>query len=517
MPGGPSSLLALQDLARSFGERRSVSRERELCDLAGSLGTTALPLALRELRGRVADRRAWASRLLQRIAVAHRDRVLHDLHRLGADPLPCDDAKVAAISLLGELGERVSATASVTSFRDPGEIQRRSLSELAELLTNAPDVALAAELLITQLEPDALLDFVDGLAQAQPARTRHLVDELLGRTELDAGLRSELRHVTAALALVSPAPLVEPPRGKPRIVALRHPSGRRVVIVGRRDPCAAGAPRWRLLCLLIDADGVLAEAIHRDGRDDDGAALTAAIADELVTPLVADGFAQEAARPATIRTRVAEAARRTASRGGELPGAYFLGRDLLELGGEHRAPSSVDPTTVMLGRAVELLSAAEPERARPLFAHVVAASPDDDEALAGLGLCLLAAGELDAARAHLERACAAAPTWPLHAWNLAAIAHRQGRGAARYLALRRFVALAETSADDAGRVELARKLIAEHEREVRLDHPGQDAVRLAESAERPLETRRSRRRATRPPKVSARPRRSAPPPSPARP
>jgi len=529
MPGGQGSLLALQDLARSFGERRSPSRERELCDLAGSLGTTALPLALRELVRVEPARRAWAGRLLLRVAADHRQRVIDALHAIGADPClggvgPQDDAKVTALALLGELGERVTTSADAASFRDAGAIQRRSLAELADLLTCAADVALAADLLVTQLEPEAMLELVDGLAQTAPARCGHLVDELLGRTELDAAMRSELRRVTASLALVTPTPLDEPARGKPRSLALRHPSGRRVVIVGRRDPVeprSSGAdPRWRLLCLLIDADGQLVEALHREGRDDDGAALTAAIADELVSPLLADGFAQEAARPSTLRSRVAQAARRTTARGGELPGAYFLGRDLLDLTHDHRAPTATpDPTSTMLGRAVDLLAAGEPERARPLFAHVVTRR-EDDEALAGLALCLLAAGELDGARVHLERAAAAAPTWALHAWNLAVVAHRQGRAAARYLALRRYAELASTlqTNDEQARVELARRLIADHEREVRLDHPGCDALVLARSAEPPA--RRARRRSTGAPratKLSARPRRSAPPPSPARP
>jgi hypothetical protein len=324
-------------------------------------------------------------------------------------------------------------------------------------------------------------------------------------------MRSELRHVTAALALVTPAPLDEPPRGKPRMLALRHANGRRVVIVGRRDPLSRpnATPRWRLLCLLIDADGLLVEALHRDGRDDDGAALTAAIADELVAPLLADGFAQEPSRvagPTAIRTRVAQAARRTVARGAELPGAYFLGRDLLDLAHDHRAPGATpDPATTLLGRAVDLLAAAEPERARPLFAHLVASGTEDDEALAGLALCLLAAGDLDAARVHLERASAAAPAWALHAWNLAVVAHRQGRAAARTVALRRYADLAATDVDEQPRVELARKLIADHEREVRLDAPPRRARRRSSPAVRPRA------------KVSARPRRSAPPPSPARP
>jgi Tfp pilus assembly protein PilF len=407
-----------------------------------------------------------------------RARVIAELHGVARAPLD-DDARITVLAMLADLGER-DVSADAVSFHDPGEVHRRSLAELAELLGCRPDVALAADLLVTQLDGDALLEFVDDLTRSAPVRARHLIDELLIRTDLDPSVRGELVRVAAPVALIDPAPLVEPPHGRARLAALRHPSGRTVVVVARRD-----AGRWRLLCVLVDDAGTIAECLYRDD-----ASSGRAIDDELVAPLVEDGFVAVAARAPAVRTLVADAARRTE----QLPSAYFLGRDLLDLGDAHRRVRwQPDLATTLLGRGVDLLAAGDVDRARPLLERCAAVAADDADAAATLGLCRLAGGELDGARRELERAASLDPAWPLHHWNLAAIAHRDGRLDGCFLALRRFLhasrALPAEAAlahdpDQPSRIALAERFIADHERMVRLEHPGADAVSLARRAAR---------------------------------
>ncbi len=511
MPQGDrraGTFIALQRLARSIGDGSTVSASLRR-DAAG-LGLVALPLCLRELASLDPARRRVAVGLLLAIAAQHRARVVAEVRLLiegAGDGRTCTDGvKVAALSLLADLDEPAPAP----RFADPADVHRRSLSDLAELLTSAPDVALAGDLLLEQLDGEDLIDFVDGLIQSRPTRASHLVDELLGRTELDAGVRAELRRIGAPLALIADQvePLRDHPLGPPRLHKLRDAAGRVVVIVSRR-----GGTGRRCLGLLIGVDGALGDAMHRDD------AAPEVVTHEIVAPLCDDGYAPITTTYRALCAEVAAAARRTVEAGARLPGAYYLGRDLLELGDAHvQRARPPDPHVTLLGRATDLLGRGEHERARPLFERCAAERPQDAEVRSGLGLCLLAAGEIDAAAVHLEQAAGLDPSWATHLWNLAALRHRQGRSAACYLALRRFRAGADRTpaaardAAHAQRVALAGELLAAYERRVHLEQPGCDALRFAEIAEGLRAP--PRRRA---PAVSGRRRRSTLRQSPARP
>jgi tetratricopeptide (TPR) repeat protein len=411
--------------------------------------------------------------------------------RTVADGDAHDDAKCVALALLAELGE----PATHASFHDPRSVTQRSLGELSELLTRRSDVALAADLIVTQLDGDGLLELVESLAQSQPGRTRHLVDELVLRTDLDPDLRSELVRVAAPIALVAPEPLHEPARRAPRTLLLRHKNGKSVSIVLRRDD-----DHWRCLVVLVDAAGHVADALYREDI------APRAVRDELLSPLTADGFVETPTRFASMRAMIAAAARRTVLDRLELPGAYYLGRDLLALGDAHqpdwRARWEPDLPTTLLGRATDLLAAGEVEKARPLLERCVELVPDDAEAAASFGLCLLGHGDLDAARVQLERAANLEPSWPLHHWNLAAIAHRQGRLDACYLALRTYARLSAADPDRAHRLPIAQEFIADHLRLGRIEkairgrarnRPARSAPGTAPSRARPRAARRPRR------------------------
>jgi Flp pilus assembly protein TadD len=519
--GAPAgSFVALQQLARSFGERRPAARASALRELACELGAVAVRLCLREMGGPDPARRAWAADLLACLAeeAGLRARIVTALGALAAAPHLDDAGKVTVLALLVELG----APAAAPAFHDPLAVHRRSLGELAALLTRPADVARAADLLIAQLDGEGLLEVVEELTRAAPTRAVHLIDELRIRTDLPPELRGELVRVGAPLRLVESEPLTAPPRRRLRLALLRRaePDGgsRTVVVALRRDPRGVDA---RCLCLLVDPEGRLAEGLYRDDAD------PAAIEAELMAPLAAEGYqAGPRARPAAVRDLLIRAARRTVAAGGGLPRAYFLGRDLLDLGAAHCAGEAARPpelATLLLDRAVDLVAAGEPERARPLLERSLELRPDDAEAAASLGLCLLAAGDLAGAADHLERACRLEPDWPLHHWNLAAIAHRQGRPAACHRALGAYLAASgrrpPARGDDAARVAIAERHIAAHERRTRLEHPDR-APALARATGR---ARRPRRRAApgsaprgRRSRAAPRPRRRSPATSPRR-
>lgn len=465
--GISGSWAGLHRLRASFDGPRTRSEERVLLDDARVLGATAVPLCARELAGAASlDRRTWAVTLLRALAEDSGDRVRAALREL-AGGAASDDAKLAALGLLAELGDE-TATAS---FADPGRIHQKSLERFATQLDTAADVASAADLLVSRMEPEEIIEFIESFADASPEGARRLADELCARVDLDVSARSELVRVAAPLRLTCPPPVARP-LGRPALlVGLRHGDGRIVVAVARRSPAGDGRPtarRWRFLCVLCDAAGSIADVHYRDD-----ATLTV-LREEVVRPLEAAGYQRFEVTGAAARRLVGAAARRTVSSGRTLPSAYYLGRDLLGITDGHVVGGRAGEPAALLGRAVDLLAAGESARARPLLEHCVATAPDDAEAASSLGLCLLSQGDLSGAVRQLQRAAWLEPAWPLHHWNVAAAAHRAGDLPICACALREFLARADdpsigtlAGAVDPGharRVSLARRFIADHAR-----------------------------------------------------
>src|SRR5439155_10444359 len=90
----------------------------------------------------------------------------------------------------------------------------------------------------------------------------------------------------------------------------------------------------------------------------------------LIARLVADGYQVASTDLERARGLVAAAARQTTSSDAvKLSSAYYLGRDLLDLGEAHLGGRvHAHPTSTSLGRAVELLADGEVSRAHLLLA-----------------------------------------------------------------------------------------------------------------------------------------------------
>jgi hypothetical protein len=447
-------------LARPHSVRPSIDR------IVRRLGAVCIPLLGRELMSSDTTRREAARRGLSQLAakgsaeavVALRARVVAELRRIASSDTS-DDGKVCALGLLTELGER-----STAKFADHDAIQRRSALALATELDNPADVAAAADMMVHQLDDDEIVNLVDVMVTASAGAAYHLAAELCARLDVSADTRDRIAEV--ALGTAAPLPVHERAPRPVQVAVLVDAATDRAVVVASRK--VAGERRWRRWAVLIAAHGGIDDCVHEDhaGVDTDHA--------PIVANLVGDGYAVVTSDLERARGLVAAAARRSASASelpDRLPAAYYLGRDLLDLGEAHLGGRAhAHPTSTTLGRAVELI--ADGEHAR---AHVLLARCDESsDVLAATAACLLAQGRHADALAPLSRAAELEPQFPLHHWNLASALHQLGDASACYQALRRFISTSARPSglfgdpDQPARVALASRLLAELERTARL-------------------------------------------------
>nr|HEX4314380.1 hypothetical protein [Kofleriaceae bacterium] len=422
----------------------------------GKLGRTAVPLLGRALRGTSSDAREAARRAVVALgATVHDDdrpRVIAELRAIADDAAACDDAKVCAVGLLGELGERGEAR-----FANPLAIRQRSALALAAHLETPSEIASAVDLMLRTLGDAEIADMIEAMAEVAPHAAARLAGELGCR--LDASAELHARVAGGAAAPVEPLRRERPAKASVLVDA----AARLVVVAARRVP---GERRWRRWAVLIGASGRIDDCLHADAANDGEAAA-------LVDSLVDQGYRVASTDADHARAIVSAAARLTASeRGATLCSAYYVGRDLLELGDDHldgRPRAATVATT--LGRAVDLIATGDHARALPLLARCDASSPDVAAALAA---CHVADGRHADAIPHLARACDGDREWPLHHWNLAASLHALGDVESCALALRNFLTASESPTgldadpDHPSRVAIARRWVADHERVARL-------------------------------------------------
>jgi len=443
-------------LSASEASRRGESIERVI----RRLGSTCVPLLGRTLRVAGDRGRAVAREGLELVASlddAARARVVAELKDI-AGGAATDDGKLSAIGLLADLGASIRSTGStgIVRFADPAAVQRRSATALAAQLDTAADLAKAADLMIRELAVADAAHMLHVLADVAPGVAASLAHELRARLDLP----DELRDALPAPAVAMPAL----PRTRPaHALVLVDPASRIVVIATRKH---TGARRWRRWAVLIAPTGRIDDCLHEeDARDD---------AESLVAGLIEDGYRVASRDHDDARDAVAAAAKLSAD---ALTPAYYLGRDLLDLAGEHLA------TPAPLDRAIELLAAGDPAAASALLAELAPRTisrgdrllgDDAADIAAATAACLLAQDRAGQALDSLARAIALEPEWPLHHWNLAVALHRTGDLAGCFDALTRFVATSRAPTglaadpDQPERIACAEHLLGELERTSRL-------------------------------------------------
>lgn len=458
--GHENAFVDLRRLADWFSScsslpQRTVSIER----MVVRLGATCVPLLGREVCSPDPKRREAARIALAQLATRSetRARVLAELRRI-ASSNASDEGKVCALGLLAELGERAAAR-----FTDPSAIQRRSAIALAAQLDNAADVAAAADMMMHQLGDDEIVHLIEVMVEASSGAAYHLAAELCARLDLAADTRERIADL--ALGQVAPLPVTDAGSRAPRpthCAVLVDATGRAVVVASRK---VSGERRWRRWAVLIGPSGAIDDCIHEEltGPDGDHA--------PLVASLVADGYQVVSTDLERARGLVAAAARQASEQPDALTSAYYLGRDLLDLGEAHLGGRvHAHPTSTTLGRAVELIADGDIPRAQVLLARCT----ESADVAAATAACLIAQQRFSDALAHLTRAVELEPEFPLHHWNLAAALHQLGDASGCYQALRRFI---QTSSNPTGlyadpdqpsRVALASRLMSELERTARL-------------------------------------------------
>jgi len=502
----------LQHVARSFGELHRghlnpPKREREIQRFVGQLGTTAVPVCVRELRSADEDRARWAYALLGHIAAIAStetaagssedsargecsERVIRAMRELAQRPDVEDASKLRALALLSEL----DAAMPDTQFHDLQEVHNRSVRQLAACLTSPAEVAQAADMLIGQLEDDELANFVDQLATSEPDRGELLIDEMLVRDDLEGGIHRELRRIRAELAIerTEPSPQKHKngdSRRKTHVCIGRREDGRTVIVASQRKANTRPV-RWRALCCSMSQSGALMDALYEEEY-------TPGLLKKTVTqPLQAEGFEFDDIELDAAAALLASAAQATLDAGEHLPRGFYLGRDLVHLYNEHLHDEQLlaseridDELASLLARSMDLMQREAHERARPLLERYLAQVPDDPAARAALGVCFLVANELREADAQLQRAAWLEPGNPLHYWNLASVAHRQGRLGGCYQCFSAYVDRHDNGSDSPSRHRLASEFIGEYERLARLEFPDVPPGILARAEEQLFDAR----------------------------
>ena len=460
-----ADLRKVADWFSTSPQRGSLHVER----MVQRLGATVIPLLGRELRSPDKRRREAARAALAALAndLVTRSRVIAELRAATTDTGVGDDIKVSALGLLGELGEKAAAV-----FTDPTAIQRRSAIALAAQLSTDADVASAADLMVCTLSDDDIAQMLEVMSEAEPAAAQRLGAELTVRMDLAHDLRERLASLLAQRATLSTHASTERRRSaRPTHVAVLVDATARLVVVASKK--IAGERRWRRWAVLIGPHGRIDDCLHEDD------ATEASDAAPLIANLIADGYRVASSEVDHARTVVATAARLTArpiDRATGLPSAYYLGRDLLELGDAHVGERPAPPPALVaraIEQTAEALATRDHAKAEALLALCDPANPDVAAATATLLLAKRPPRAADAVAA-IERALAAEPEWPLHHWNLAAALHALGDPSGCFHALRRFIA---TSAAPSGlygdpeqpaRVGSAHRMMAELERAARL-------------------------------------------------
>jgi hypothetical protein len=468
--GAFADLRKLSDWFSTSPQRSSLHIER----MVRRLGATAVPMLGRELTSSDVRRREAARDCLLLVAAEVRERVLVELRAIIAgeragERAKADEVKVCTLGLLAELGEHAAA-----QLDDPSAMQRRSALALGAQLETAADVASAADMMIGKLDTAAIVQMVEALSEAAPEAAQRLATELVGRLDLDA----EVREYISAQEYAAPAKpktleSIAAAKRTPRpthVAVLVNQQARFVVVASRK---LSGERRWRRWAVLIGTAGQIEDCLHEEAvpRTPNGEDADAA---PLIANLVADGYRVVADRGTDLdhaRAVVAAAARLTASRPDPrgLTSAYYLGRDLLDLGDAHLGPRRTQ--TPALARAIELLADGDATRALALLVEQPSDGPDHAATIAA---CALAQGRHADAVEPLGKAIAAEPAWPLHHWNLAVACHALGDHAGTYHALRRFVATSARPTallgdpDQPARVAFATHRVAELERAARL-------------------------------------------------
>ena len=456
------SFMELRELLKSFeglkdGSPTEPRRESAIYHLVDHLGELAIPVLMRKLVASPESTR-WAGLLLLRLAQdpAHSDRICADLReQLQLTQLP-DLHKLAIADLLANLGGYQD---DLPALAMPQETAELSLVDLAGCIETAPEVARAVHILLGDLPPLELVEFIEDMAAHQPAAAKRLATELLLRDDLDQRTHDSVRQIQVSMDPEANTTITSEARSAPKRSGLRlarHGSGDTALVCYARMPDTPA--RYRALSLTIGVRQGLVDcqylcSVSRGEVDR-----------QLLGPLAEAGYEIGPVAPGAAKQHAILAMRSRSRKGLVMPQDYYLGRDLFGLHDEHRVsrPGQDDHDAALLARGTELLRRNQLNAAREILMRYAQRRPDDSEAMSTLGDCLRRQGEVEQASAHLARAAWLAPRVGRHHWNRASLAHQQGRLGDCFLALQEYLGCVD--AVDEKQRSLAEAFIADYSR-----------------------------------------------------
>ncbi len=467
LPTGQISFtfLELRQLLASFEEHaegtpRSAEHKDAIYHLVDHIGALAVPTLLRQLFVGPSDAQ-WAAELLIRLADsdARCDRIARALHNeLQTHELP-HSCRFAVAEVLGYLGVPVPWP----DFVSAEDSAQHSLCDLAACIDSPAELARAADTLLADLPVSEVVEFVEDFAGQEPGIALMLIDELLMRDSLTERTRASLRQLGVSASIESrtlslPQRPLRDDANRPGLRIAAHASGR-TTLVAYASADASGPRLYRALSLHVDDAGVLqdCEYLEQVPRN--------TLESLIIRPLVEAGYELSPIAPGALRQRAISATQLRARGGRSIPRAYYLGRDLMGLRGEHmpqRSAHSVrkNQDAALLARGTELLSRGKARIAKELLVQYAKGHPNDSEALATLGNCLVKTGDIEAARDYLARAAQLSPHVGRYHWNRAALAHQEGRIGDCYVALQAYLGCGD--AGDLSHHSAARELVASY-------------------------------------------------------
>lgn len=451
--------MELRRLLKSFdaiesGDPLTSCEESAIYHLVDHLGEVALPTLLRKLCGEHEAGR-WASLLLLRLAQddALKTRICTSLRQQTSSPKLDDRPKLLCASLLSTLS---GYQKELPLLALPDESAELSLVELAECMSSCSDVARAVDILMCDLPSQELVEFVEDFAEHQPASAHLMLSELMLRDDLEQRTITRLRQIRVSVSGASQTlPSAAPKRPGLRIA--KHEDGRTGLVCYAKIPEQLPA-RYRAISFVMGVDGALLDCQYLE-------TVTRSEVDrQLLSPLATHGYELSRIAQAQAKSLAVAAIRARIKAGLGLQRDYYLGRDLLGISDEHRQSERERGANnaALLARGTELMNHNQLDRAKELLVRYAAQRPDDSEAMATLGACLMKRGEMDPARAHLDRAAWLAPQTGRHHWNGASLAHKEGRLGDCFVALQRYLECID--AVDSKQRKLAEAFIADYSR-----------------------------------------------------
>ncbi len=469
---------------RDIAEGTPLAPEKRdaVCELVTHLGEVAIPVLIRNLFASDSDSGEWASQLLLHLSKNDdaKRRLQSELRSYQDAPNLSQFSLLRVADLLATLDgwQDELPLALPTEILHSECISDQYLADLAECINSPSDVAHVVSVLLSDLPPHELQDFIESMALHEPGCAKALVHELVIRDDLERKYRQTLRGVAVSLSEVfNELPLSISQR--PTLQVATHSSGATAIVVylvlPQENEGEGEAPLYRAMRMDIDVRHGLTCALYL--RD----VLRGDIDEQILHPLVEASFELRPIQESEVRKRVVLAMRTRSRRGQSMPNCYYLGRDMLGLQDEHivSGNDAECDSAALFSRGTELYQRGNFCQAKELLIKYLQKRPRDPEAMGVLASCLIELQETDRARYYLEQACSLAPTVGRYHWNLASLAHREGRLGECYIAFQLYLKCQDSP--NQGQRDLAAQFLRTYARTNSLPRPSHTISRTDSS------------------------------------